>query len=359
MARSASGRSPALLLLAAGSALGPVPAGALPAKAVEDRPFEGLRALVVRPENFWGWDSAVFGALEERGFETEYGTADRLERPGEISRYDLVATNIRRSFTPAQGEALKSFVRAGGALYGSWGGPMGTPDLLEFCRVRRTASVRIAEMTLPAGTPLTAGLGEKRLPFPRHIGHVSAEHWEIVSMEPLEGGLPVARAPDGRSLGVLAQVGQGRTALLGFGPEKEKQFADGSLGPLLMDNLLRWLLEARLASPRPGPGRVSVALPARAEILRVSVGDREIKASFRTVGSLRKVEIDLSGLREGGSAAITLSYRTRSPMPPPPRPPWPSTWNPSAAPSSSRSCAAGTGRPGTRASRRTGPTSGS
>lgn len=313
MARTAPGRLIGRRLLAAALAWASAPAAGLQEKSEGDRPFEGLRALVIQPENFWGWDSAVFGALEERGFETDYGPPERLERPEELARYHLVAANIRRTFTPAQVQALMEFVDKGGAFYGSWGGPMGTPALLSFCRVRRAASVRIPEMTLVGNTPFSVGIGEKRILFPRRIGHSTSDRWELVSLEPLEGGHPVARDPEGRVLGVLSRAGSGRTAVLGFGPEREKQFAEWPLGPILMNNLLRWLLESRLSAPPPPTGRLTVALPARTEELRLRVNGRETPLRSRSVGSLLRLELDLRDLQEGQSAAITLSYKPLAP----------------------------------------------
>ena len=102
------------------------------------RPFEGLKALVVEPENFWGWDAVAFGALEERGFEVTYAKPESLEEFSFLSQFDLVASNIKRNFSPKQVESLKRFVAESGALYGSWGGPMFTPDLLKVCHVAST-----------------------------------------------------------------------------------------------------------------------------------------------------------------------------------------------------------------------------
>ena len=51
------------------------------ASADEARPFGGFRALVVAPGQVWQeWDSAIYGALEERGFEVTYV----LDLPDEI-----------------------------------------------------------------------------------------------------------------------------------------------------------------------------------------------------------------------------------------------------------------------------------
>lgn len=280
--------------------------------AGDERPFEGLRALVIEPENFWGWDAMVFGALEERGFEMTYAKPEALEKAGETSHYDLIATDIRRGFSSAQVEALKEFLSSGGALYGSWGGPMGTPALLQACHVGQAKSVRIMELKLLGGTPLTAGLGERKLPFPRHMGHMTAggDGWEIVAVEPLAGGITVAQDPSGNSLGVLGLHDKGRTAVLGFGCEQEKQFSDWKFGPVLMDNLLKWLLDDKLKSgARVWSKGLEVSLPARAEVLAVSLDGKQIKPAIRTVGSLKKVLVDVSGIPEGSEATIRLSYK--------------------------------------------------
>jgi len=79
--------------------------------------FEGLRALVVEPESFWGWDAAVFGALAERHFDVRYVKAEALEDFAFLSRFDSC-------FAAKQESNLKRYVAEGGALYGSWGGPM-------------------------------------------------------------------------------------------------------------------------------------------------------------------------------------------------------------------------------------------
>src|SRR3989304_2544528 len=71
------------------------------------RPFEGLKAGVVKPENFWGWDAVAFGSLEERGFDVVYAKPEGLEDSGFLSQFDLVASNIKRVFTPQQVEGLK------------------------------------------------------------------------------------------------------------------------------------------------------------------------------------------------------------------------------------------------------------
>lgn len=132
--------------------------------------FEGLKALVIEPENFWGWDAAVFSALHERRFDVVYAKPEALEDYAFLSQFDIVASNIRRSFSTTQVENLKKFIANGGAFYGSWGGPMATPDLLKVCKVARTRSVRITGMTL-LDSPIAQGIDEREIAFPPVIGH--------------------------------------------------------------------------------------------------------------------------------------------------------------------------------------------
>lgn len=280
------------------------------------RPFEGLKALVVQPENFWGWDAAIFGALQERGIETTYAPPEALEDAVALRQYDLVASNIRRSFSPAQSAALGQFVAEGGAFYATWGGPMGSPDFLRaVCRVASTRSVRIAGMSLLPDTPLSRGITELELPFPPQVGHATGKTWEIVAVTPGEGGTPVAKDGQGNILGVLAQHGKGRTAVLGFGPEKEKQFLRREIGPVLLDNLLAWLLEGRLGEGlRRWSGTVAVALPARAEIVEVRVGGKLIpKPEVTPFGSLKKLKLDVGGLHDGDETTLHVAYKPLAP----------------------------------------------
>ena len=134
--------------------------------------FAGYRALVVRPENsYYDYDSVIQSELLRRGVEVVWGEPENLADPEALKQYDLVATNIKRSFAPEQVAGLKAYLAAGGALYGSWGGPMGCAELLEFCGLRNARSVYIKEITV-LDSPMTKGLGECRLPFPEWVGHV-------------------------------------------------------------------------------------------------------------------------------------------------------------------------------------------
>ena len=287
-------------------------AGPKAEEPVEERRFEGLRALVIEPENYWGWDAAIFGALQERYLDVTYAKADVLEDLAALSRYDLVASNIRRSFTPAQVASLKRFVMEGGAFYASWGGPMGAADLLrEVCHVGGSRSVRIAGMSLIENTPLSKGIVEKEIAFPRVVGHLAGGNWEIVSVTPAEGGIPVAKDAAGNVLGVLGQHGKGRTAVLGFGPEQDKYYVKRELGPVMLDNLLGWLLEEKLRTgPNVWPEAVEVSLPARAEVLEVTFnGTRLVNPEVGESGSLKKVKVGVQGVREGEEATIRVTYK--------------------------------------------------
>jgi hypothetical protein len=278
----------------------------------EARPFEGLQALVLEPENFWGWDAAIFGALQERGFDVKYVKPEVLDDFPSLQQYDLVASNIKRSFTAAQAANLKKFVAQGGALYGSWGGPMGASDLArDVCHVARTASVRIVGMSLVQGTPLAKGIGETSIPFPQIVGHQAGGSWEIVSVTPVTGGIPVAHDGAGNPLGVLGQYGKGRTAVLGFGPEQEKYFRKRQLGPAMMDNLLAWLLEEKLSgSQRSGSGVVEVSLPARAEVLEVHLDGQGLASpQVQEFGSLKKIKLNVQNVLPGTQATIRVTYK--------------------------------------------------
>ncbi len=213
---------------------------------------------MVEPENFWGWDAVAFGALEERGFDVTYAKAETLEDFHALSQFDLVASNIKRTFAPKQVEGLKRFVAEGGAFYGSWGGPMFTLDLLRICHVASTESVRITGMTL-CESPLTRGTAEKYLAFPPGIGDVRGESWEIVAIEPSEYGIPVAKDSSGRTLGVLGRYGKGRTAVLGFAPDNEKFFVRREVGPVMTDNLGTQIAKIAHDHGLPAGGWVSAA----------------------------------------------------------------------------------------------------
>ncbi len=273
-------------------------------------PFLGLRALVVEPENSWGWDTAILSALKEKGFDVDYGPipAD----PAALDRYALVALSIKRHLSDAEAGALKRFVAEGGAVYGSWGGPMGASGFLsEVCKVGQTRSVWIKELTV-LDSPLAAGLTPGPVALPERIGHTEAGAggYEIVAVQPLSGGIPVARDAEGNDLGVLAEYGKGRTAVLGFGPEQDKHWTDPAMGPTMFANLLRWLLEERLKTgEREWSGRISVALPARANVREVLVdGKRVPEPAIKRIGSLRTIELDVGGVPEGGEAEVQVRY---------------------------------------------------
>lgn len=274
----------------------------------EDLRLTGTRVLLVRPENSWGWDSALLGALKYKGMDVIWGEPSMLEDAAGLAQFDLVATSIKRCFTPAQAEGLTAYVQAGGSLYGSWGGPMGCPQLLGVCGVQRTWSVYIKEMTMLDG-PLSEGLDERLLPFPKFVGHLRLgdKGFEIVAVEPSEG-TTVARDVEGRSLGVIHRCGRGRTAVLGFGPETPKShFRRIRDGAIVFENLLRWLLPDG-PRQRSWPGTVQVNLPARAEVQSLWADGTPLPdPPVQTFGSLKRVTVDVS--RGAAGAATTLRVR--------------------------------------------------
>lgn len=299
---------PVAIIVAAGLLTGGGPARA------EARPFEGLIALVVEPENSWGWDSPIFGALQERGFRVTFGRIP--DEPGALARYDLVALSIKRQLTDGEAQRLEAYVAEGGAVYGSWGGPMAAPGFMrDVCKVARTRSLRLKRIAL-LESPLTVGVPDPAIELAEHVGHTTAPErgWEIVMVEPLAEGIPVAEDEEGNALGVLSRHGKGRTAVLGFGPEREKHFAKPELGPVLLDNLLAWLLEQRLkGGPRSWPERIAVALPARAEVTGVYVnGERIARPGIRRVGSVKEVELELGAFGEGQEVEVRIAYEPLS-----------------------------------------------
>jgi hypothetical protein len=179
----------------------------------EDLSFAGTRVLVVQPENSWGWDSAIFGALLTKGFDVTYGPPPLLEDPAKLAQFELVATNIKRTFTPAQVEGIRTYLASGGALYGSWGGPMGCPEILKTCGIRSARSEYLREWTL-LESPLAAGVVRRKLVIPEFMGHVKVnvlKGVETVCVEPAAGdAVVVARDSEGHSLGVLRPCGRSR-----------------------------------------------------------------------------------------------------------------------------------------------------
>ena len=274
--------------------------------------FLGLRALVAQPDVvWWEWDVAIYGALEERGFEVTYGGP--LGQASALSQYDLVALNTRRRLTDAEAAALASYVAQGGALYASWGGPMETSGFLrDVLRAANPRSVYIRGMTLLDG-PLANGIGPREIAFAEHVGHqdMREKGWEMVAMDLLSNGLPVAKDPSGNVLGVLSQHGEGRAAVLGFGPEQEKYLVRPELGPLMLDNLLTWLLGEKVKTgPSVWSKQVSIGLPARAEITGVEMNGRAVRDyRVRRVGSVREVELSVSQIGPGQEADLRISYR--------------------------------------------------
>jgi hypothetical protein len=305
-----------LPLLACSLSLGLKPACvAQPAPGAGPMSLAGYRALVVRPENsYYDYDSVIQAELRRRDAEVVWGEPASLADPEALKPYDLVATNIKRSFTPEQVAGLKAYLAVGGALYGSWGGPMGCAELLESCGVRQARSVYIKEITL-LDSPLSKSLGECRLPFPEWVGHVRVDAatkegvgLEMVAFDFVDGTL-AARDVEGRCLGVLKEHGLGRSAVLGFGPENGKCITqDRKLADRLLDNLLAWLMP-RGPRSQAATGLVEVNLPRRAKVLAVSVNGTPVEQpQLKVNGSLRTLSLPVAALGANETATVKITY---------------------------------------------------
>jgi len=269
----------------------------------------GATALVIQPENsFNGYDFTICAALMRRGFDVTQGQPEDLANAAKLKPYDLVVTNLKRSFTPQQVAGLQAYVAAGGAMYGNWGGPMGCPALLAACGVRNARSVYLHELTLP-NSPLTAGVGEQRWVFPDFVGHVplTEKGHEMVAFDRLDG-IEVARDSEGRCLGSLREEGAGRCAVLGFCPSNYRFVTDDSQqAGVVLDNLLAWLLP-RGPRPRPLPQTVQVSLPREARISSVSLDGRRLpNPEVKVAGSLQTVAVPVRTLAEGKTALVHVA----------------------------------------------------
>ncbi|MBU0607356.1 MAG: hypothetical protein KKI08_05690 [Armatimonadetes bacterium] len=269
----------------------------------------GGAALVIQPENsFNGYDFTITAALMSRGLEVTSGQPDDLTDAARLAPYDLVVTDLKRSFTPAQVTGLKAYVAAGGATYGNWGGPMGCPELLAMSGVKHARSVYIHELTLPE-SPLTVGLGEQHWAFPEFVGHVlrTEKGLEMVAFD-LVDGLEVARDKEGRCLGSLRQEGAGRAAVLGWCPSNYRFVTDDSReASLVLDNLLAWLLPHG-PKPHPAPQAIRVSLPREAKISSVSVDGKPLPQPNVTIlGSLQSVAVPVATLAEGKTMAVRVA----------------------------------------------------
>jgi hypothetical protein len=269
----------------------------------------GATALVIQPENSYnGYDFTIHAALMRRGFDVTQGQPDDLADAEKLKPYDLVVTDLKRSFTPEQVAGLKAYVAAGGAMYGNWGGPMGCPELLAACGVKNARSVYIHELTLP-DSPLTAGIGEQRWVFPDFVGHVrlTEKGHEMVAFDRLDG-IEVARDSEGRCLGSLREEGAGRCAVLGFCPSNYRFVTDDSQqAGVVLDNLLAWLLPHG-PRPRPLPQTIQVSLPREARISSISLDGRRLpNPEVKVVGSLQTVAVPVGTVAEGKTALVHVA----------------------------------------------------
>jgi hypothetical protein len=269
----------------------------------------GATALVIQPENSYnGYDFTIHAALMRRGFDVTQGRPDDLANAEKLKPYDLVVTDLKRSFTPEQVAGLEAYVAAGGAMYGNWGGPMGCPALLAACGVKNARSVYIHELTLP-NSPLTEGIGEQRWVFPDFVGHVplTDKGREMVAFDLLDG-IEVARDSEGRCLGSLREEGAGRCAVLGFCPSNYRFVTeDSQQAGVVLDNLLAWLLPHG-PRPRPVPQTIQVSLPREARISSVSLDGRRLAdPEVKVVGSLQTVAVPVETLAEGKTALVQVA----------------------------------------------------
>ncbi len=293
------------------------------AAAMEQQRFEGFRALVIAPQAVWQeWDSAIYGALEERGFAVTYrqSVGDSPSAEG----FDLVALNAERGLTAPEQDVLAHFVAEGGVVYVSWDQPYAwgrgaAPGAARFLREvgmvgsARAASVR--EVVVPESAA-SRGLPLLRCALKVDVGCFKAPEggWTAVALEPLPGAVVAATDQDGAVLGTLSEHGTGRTAVMGLPPEQEKYFKDPDLGTRLLDGLLQWLLTKKLERGPAPLGYVTVAVPARAEVTGLYVEGKSVPdAAARQVGSLKTLRLDTSGWPEGEAREIRVAYR---PLPP-------------------------------------------
>lgn len=270
--------------------------------------FAGTKALAIRPENnYWGYDSAIYGALAKRGFDVAWGEPDDLADPEKLKAYDLVTTSIKRRFTSPQVTGLKAYLAGGGALYASWGGPMSCPGLLEVFGVRNARSVRIKGFTV-LDSLLTGGKGEQQWSFPAFAGYVGMgrDGREMVAFDFL-AGTETVRDDEGRCLGTLREEGAGRCALLGFCPSNYRFVTeDAERADALLDNLLSWLLRGG-SGTRSWPNTVEVCLPRSAKVYSVSVNGRRIRSEAKKRGSLTTVAVPVASVREGQTARVRVA----------------------------------------------------
>jgi len=274
-------------------------------------PFTGMRALVVLPENsYYSYDSATYGAFCQLGMDVDWGEPATLEDPKVLGQYDLIATNIKRSFTPAQVAGLKAYLADGGALYGNWGGPWTCPELLRIYGASAARSVYIREMTL-LESPLTKGIGERHLLFPPFAGFepLGTNGHEMVAFNYVDG-LKVAKDSEGRCLGILKEHGKGRSAVLGFAPEQYKFIIqDRKLTDQMLENLLGWLIP-KGTTPRSWSNVIKVSLPQRAEIISVSVNGAPVETPVaKPVGSLKTLSLPVTTIGAGQTATVCVTYK--------------------------------------------------
>ena len=257
--------------------------------------------------------------LQRKGMEVVWGEDAAIDNPASLAQYDLIATNIRRPFTPAQIERLKTFLASGGAIYITttpcWGGNnLINKDFLSLCGAASYSVSKLTNLTLLDG-PLTEGFGQIKLQFPVWSGHAwNTEGVDLMSFA-ITDGTSVASDNEGKSLGILKEHGPGRTALLSVSPENYKFcFPDSQIqmADRMFENTLHWLMP-RGHKEHPWPNVIEVNLPQRAEVLSVLLNDKPLKEpKVRCFGSLRTVSIPVADVEPGKTAAVKITYKPLS-----------------------------------------------
>ena len=282
--------------------------------------FAGYSAVLLKSDIQWNaWDSTMYGTLTRRGMEVVWEEESIIDTPASLAQYDMIAMNIRHKFTPAQIEGLKSFLASGGGIYITtspcWGGnDLINEDFLRLCGAESYSFLKIKELTL-MDSPLTEGFGQTKLLLPIWVGHTwNTEGIDVMSFV-VKDGNSVIRDNEGKSLGILKEHGQGRTAMLSVSPENYKFcFPDSEvlMADRIFDNTLRWLMPGG-HKENLRPNVIQVNLPRRAEVVSVFLDNKPVKEPVvRCVGSLQTVSVPVASVKPGKTATVKITYKPLS-----------------------------------------------